>query len=44
VLTPQHHWWPSNHRPGFEASGQRRFLDPGFQAQRRDELQRMQEE
>jgi putative FmdB family regulatory protein len=43
VLTPTRHWWPSNHRPGFEESGQRRFLDPDFQARRRDELQRMQE-
>jgi putative FmdB family regulatory protein len=43
TLTPTRHWWPSNHRPGFEGSGQRRFLDPDFQARRRDELQRMQE-
>jgi putative FmdB family regulatory protein len=44
TLTPTHHWWPSNHRPGFEASGQRRFLDPNFQARRRDDLHRMQEQ
>ncbi len=44
IITPQHHWWPSNHRPGFEDSGQRAFLDPGFQARERDKLAQMKEE
>lgn len=38
VLTPAHHWWPANYRPGFEDSGQRMFLDPERQAKMRDDL------
>lgn len=40
VLEPVHHWWPSNHRPGNEASGQRVFLDPERQARMKDRLAR----
>jgi len=38
VFVALHHWWPSNHRPGFENSGQRAFLDPDFQSRARDQL------
>ena len=38
VFAPLHHRWPSNHRPGFEESGNRLFLDPEFQARQRDIL------
>lgn len=38
VITAQHHRWPSNHRPGFEDTGNRQFLDPDFQARKRDEF------
>jgi putative FmdB family regulatory protein len=37
-LTPIHHRWPSNHRPGNEHSGQRMFLDPEFRARTADEF------
>lgn len=37
-LTPVHHRWPAQYRPGFEDSGQRLLLDPEFQARKKDEL------
>jgi putative FmdB family regulatory protein len=36
--SPVHHRWSASHRPGFETSGQRRLLDPEFQARKREEL------
>ncbi len=44
VFVPIHHRWPSNHRPGFEESGNRLFLDPEFQARQRDVLAKEKEE
>lgn len=38
-LTPIHHRWPSQFYPGNEESGQRRLLDPEFQARKRDEFE-----
>jgi len=43
-LTPVHHRWPAQYRPGFEESGQRMLLDPEFQARKKDELAQAKEE